>query len=118
MCLSGPGENALCSMYEPVLMSKKTFLRLDGKQQDVLLQAGTKSQQFFAANAKGLDDEMVKVFKDHKVEVITLTPAEYDAWIKVARESSYAEFDKEVPNGKKLRSEEHTSELQSPCNLV
>src|SRR5213596_534135 len=104
-CLTAPGDNALWFMYEPVLMSKKTFLRLDSKQQDALLQAGRKSQQFFAANAKGLDDEMVKVFKDHKVEVITLTPAEYDAWIKVARESSYAEFDKEVPNGKKLIEE-------------
>jgi heme/copper-type cytochrome/quinol oxidase subunit 2 len=45
---------------------------------------------------------MVKVFKDHKVEVVTLTPAEYDAWLKVAQKSSYAEFAKEVPNGKKL----------------
>src|SRR5438445_4256680 len=104
-CITAPGDNALWFMYEPVLMSKKAFSRLNRKQQDVLLQAGRKSQQYFAANAKGLDDEMVKVFKDHKVEVITLTPAEYDAWIKVARESSYAEFDKEVPNGKKLIEE-------------
>src|SRR6266705_2789276 len=104
-CLTAPGDNALWFMYEPVLMSKKTCLRLDRKQQDAMLQAGRKSQQYFAANAKGLDDEMVKVFRDHKVEVITLTPAEYDAGIKVARESSYAEFDKEVPNGKKLIEE-------------
>jgi hypothetical protein len=34
--------------------------------------------------------------------VVTLTPAEYDAWLKVAEKSSYAEFAKEVPNGKKL----------------
>ena len=45
---------------------------------------------------------MVKAFKDHKVEVVTLTPAEYDAWIKVAQQSSYAEFAKEVPDGKQL----------------
>jgi len=45
------------------------------------------------------------VFKDNKVEVVTLTPAEYDAWVKVAEKSSYAEFDKEVPNGKKLIEE-------------
>src|SRR5437899_11338641 len=54
-CLTAPGENALWFMYEPVLMSKKSFLRLDKKQQDVLLQAGGKSQEFFAKNAKGLD---------------------------------------------------------------
>jgi hypothetical protein len=33
---------------------------------------------------------------------VTLTRAEYDQWIKVARQSSYEEFAKEVPNGKKL----------------
>jgi TRAP-type C4-dicarboxylate transport system substrate-binding protein len=101
-CLTAPGDNALWFMYEPVLMSKKSFSRLDKKQQDVLIAAGTKSQAYFAKEAKALDDEMVRVFKDHKVEVVTLTPAEYDQWVKVARESSYAEFAKEVPDGQKL----------------
>jgi TRAP-type C4-dicarboxylate transport system substrate-binding protein len=104
-CLTAPGDNALWFMYEPVLMSKKSFTRLNKKQQDVLRQAGKKSEQFFAEKAKSLDDEMVKVFKDHKVEVITLTPQEYDQWLKVAEKSSYAEFAKEVPNGKKLIDE-------------
>jgi TRAP-type transport system periplasmic protein len=104
-CLTAPGDNALWFMYEPVLMSKKNFNRLNKKQQDVLLQAGKKSQDFFAQKAKGLDDEMVKIFKDHNVEVITLTPQEYDQWIGVARKSSYEEFAKEVPNGKKLIDE-------------
>ena len=45
---------------------------------------------------------MVKAFKANNVEVITLTPAEYEAWVKVAQQSSYAEFGKEVPDGKKL----------------
>src|SRR5712664_859059 len=89
-------------MYEQVLMSKKSFGRLDRKQQDVLIASGKKSQAYFAKEAKALDDEMVRVFKDHKVEVVTLTPAEYDQWVKIARESSYAEFAKEVPDGQKL----------------
>src|SRR5712692_354771 len=101
-CLTAPGENALWFMYEPVLMSKKSFDRLDRKQQGVLIAAGKKSQAYFAKEAKGLDDEMVKVFKANKVEVVTLTSAEYDQWVKVARESSYAEFAKEVPDGQKL----------------
>jgi len=104
-CLTAPGDNALWFMYEPVLMSKKTFSRLDKKQQDVLIAAGRKSQAYFAKEAKGLDDEMVKVFKEHKVEVVTLTPAEYDQWVKVAQQSSYAEFSKEVPDGKQLIDE-------------
>ena len=104
-CLTAPGDNALWFMYEPVLMSKKSFNRLNKKQQDVIRQAGKKSHDFFAQAAKKLDDDMVKVFKDHKVEVITLSPQEYDEWVKVAQKSSYAEFSKEVPNGKKLIDE-------------
>ena len=104
-CLTAPGDNALWFMYEPVLMSKKTFSRLTKPQQDALMKAGKKSQDYFAKEAKGLDDEMVKAFREHKVEVVTLTPAEYDQWLKVAQQSSYAEFAKEVPDGKKLIDE-------------
>ena len=101
-CLTAPGDNALWFMYEPVLMSKKSFDRLDKKQQDALLKAGKKAQDYFAGEAKALDDQMVKIFTDHKVQVITLTPSEYDAWVNVAKQSSYAEFAKEVPDGKQL----------------
>jgi TRAP-type C4-dicarboxylate transport system substrate-binding protein len=101
-CVTAPGQNALWFMYEPVLMSKKNFERLDKKQQDALMAAGKKAQAYFAKEAPGLDEAMVKAFKDHNVEVVTLTAAEYDAWLKVAKESSYAEFAKEVPDGKKL----------------
>ena len=101
-CLTAPGENALWFMYEPVVMSKKSFAKLNKKQQGVLLKAGKKAQEFFAKEAKGLDEKLVKTFKEHNVEVVTLTPAEYDAWLKVAQQSSYARFSKDVPDGKQL----------------
>ncbi|MBI2318762.1 MAG: TRAP transporter substrate-binding protein DctP [Betaproteobacteria bacterium] len=101
-CITAPGDNALWFMYEPVLMSKKSFGKLNKRQQDVLVKAGKKAQDYFAKETKGLDDAMVKAFREHKVEVVTMTPAEYDAWLKVARESSYAEFAKEVPDGRQL----------------
>jgi TRAP-type C4-dicarboxylate transport system substrate-binding protein len=101
-CITAPGENALWFMYEPVLMSKRSFTRLNKQQQDVLINAGRKSQDYFTNATKGLDDQMVDVFKKNNVEVATMTPAEYDAWLEVAEKSSYAEFAKEVPDGKKL----------------
>jgi TRAP-type C4-dicarboxylate transport system substrate-binding protein len=104
-CITAPGDNALWFMYEPVLISKKTFNRLDKKQQDALLAAGRKAQDYFQQHAKGLDDTMTKAFKEHNVEVVTLTPAEYDEWLKLAQQSSYAEFAKDVPDGKKLIDE-------------
>jgi TRAP-type C4-dicarboxylate transport system substrate-binding protein len=104
-CITAPGDNALWFMYEPVLMSKKAFGRLSKPQQEALMKAGKKAQDYFVAEAKKLDDAMVKTFRDHKVEVVTLTPAEYDAWLKIAQASSYAEFAKEVPDGKQLIDE-------------
>jgi len=104
-CITAPGDNALWFMYEPVLMSKKSFDKLDKKQQEVLLKAGKNAQDYFEKAAPGLDEEMVNTFKKNNVEVVTMSPAEYDAWFKVARESSYVEFAKEVPDGKKLIDE-------------
>jgi TRAP-type C4-dicarboxylate transport system substrate-binding protein len=101
-CITAPGDNALWFMYEPVLMSKRSFDRLNKQQQDVLLKAGKKSEEFFDGASKKLDDDMVATFKKNNVEVATMSPAEYDAWIKVAQESSYKQFSSEVPDGKKL----------------
>jgi TRAP-type transport system periplasmic protein len=104
-CITAPGDNALWFMYEPVLMSKKSFDKLNKQQQDVLMKAGKKSQDYFDKATKGLDDDMVNVFKKNNVEVVTLTPAEYDAWVKVAQDSSYKQFSSEVSDGKKLIDE-------------
>ena len=48
---------------------------------------------------------MEKAFKDNGVEVVTMKPEEYDAWIAVAKESSYKQFAEEVPGGQKLIDE-------------
>jgi TRAP-type C4-dicarboxylate transport system substrate-binding protein len=104
-CITAPGDNALWFMYEPVLMSKRSFGRLNSQQQEVLTKAGKKSEEFFNKATKGLDDDMVNVFKKNNVEVATLTTAEYDAWIKVAQDSSYKQFASEVSDGKKLIDE-------------
>src|SRR2546430_129076 len=104
-CLTAPGDNALWFMYEPVLMSKKSFNRLNKEQQDALIKGGKKAEDYFNKATKGLDDEMVATFKKNNVEVVTLTPAEYDAWVKIAQDSSYKQFAAEVPDGKKLIDE-------------
>jgi TRAP-type C4-dicarboxylate transport system substrate-binding protein len=67
-----------------------------------LLAAGKKAEAYFNKATKALDDKMVDIFKKNNVEVITLTPDEYNAWVEVAKQSSYAEFAKDVPDGKAL----------------
>jgi TRAP-type C4-dicarboxylate transport system substrate-binding protein len=104
-CLTAPGSNALWFMYEPVLMSKKSFDKLDKKQQQVLIQAGKKAQKYYEDKAESVDEATIKAYKEHGVEVKTLTDAQYDQWIDLAKKSSYVEFSKDVPDGKKLIDE-------------
>src|SRR3954454_17681390 len=104
-CITAPGDNALWFMYEPVLMSKKSFTRLDKKQQDAVLAAGKKAQKYYEDKANAVDEEAIKEFKEHKVDVVSLSDAEYEKWLEVAKQSSYAEFAKDVPDGKKLIDE-------------
>jgi TRAP-type C4-dicarboxylate transport system substrate-binding protein len=104
-CLTVPGQNALWFMYEPVLMSKKSFDRLTKEQQQVLLKAGKNAQAYYENKAESVDQATIKAYKDHGVEIKTLSDAEYNQWIDVAKKSSYAEFSKDVPDGKKLIDE-------------
>jgi TRAP-type C4-dicarboxylate transport system substrate-binding protein len=101
-CLTAPGTNALWFMYEPVLMSKKSFSRLSKRQQDVVLNAGKKAEAYYEAKADQVNAEAIKAFEDHKVKVVSLTDAQYNAWIEIAKKSAYAKFAKDVANGQKL----------------
>ena len=101
-CITAPGENALWFMYEPVLMSKKSYDKLSADQKKALMAAGKKSEDYFNAESRKLDDKMVETFKKNNVEVVTLTKEEYDAWIKIAQQSSYKVFASEVSDGQKL----------------
>ena len=104
-CLTAPGNNALWFMYEPVLMSKKSFDRLDKKQQQVLIEAGKKAQAYYEGKAEAVNEEAIKAFRDHGKKVVTLSDADYNAWLDLAKKSSYARFSQDVPNGKKLIDE-------------
>jgi TRAP-type transport system periplasmic protein len=104
-CLTAPGNNALWMMYEPVLMSKKNFAALTKEQQAAVLKAGKDAQAYYEAKAQAVDEEAIKAFKDHNVEVTTLDDAQFDAWLALAKKTSYAEYANNVPNGQKLLDE-------------
>jgi TRAP-type C4-dicarboxylate transport system substrate-binding protein len=101
-CLTAPGNNALWFMYEPVLMSKKSFEKLTKEQQAAIIKAGKDAQAYYEKKADEVNKEAIKAFEDHKVKVVSLSDEEYKAWLEVAKKSSYAKFAKDVPNGQKL----------------
>ncbi|MEO8080577.1 MAG: TRAP transporter substrate-binding protein DctP [Caldimonas sp.] len=101
-CVTAPGDNALWFMYEPVLISKRSWDKLNDAQKNALTAASKKAEAYFNAESKKLDDKMVETFKKHNVEVITLSDAEADAWRAVAQKTSYKQFSDKVPGGKEL----------------
>lgn len=101
-CITAPGDNAMWFMYEPVLISKRSWDKLNDAQKKALMAASQKAEDYFEAESKKLDDKFVETFKANKVEVVTMTDAEADAWRAVAQKTSYKNFAEKVPGGKEL----------------
>lgn len=101
-CFTAPGDNALWFMYEPLLMSKRTFDRLDENQQQALLKAAEKAEAYGYEQAAESDREAMEAFKNAGVEVVTMDNDQFQQWLKIAEETSYKSFAAEVPNGQEL----------------
>ena len=101
-CLTPPGDYALWFMYEPILMSKASFERLTPEQQQALLDAGQKAEDYFFDAAQGLDEELVETFEKAGVEVAAMDQDQFNAWLELAKGSSYKIFAEEVPGGDQL----------------
>ena len=104
-CLTPPGEYALWFMYEPILMSKAAFDKLTPDQQKALTDAGQKAEDYFFDEAKKLDTTLVETFEKAGVEIDDMTKDEFEAWLAIAKESSYKEYAKNVKDGQKIIDE-------------
>lgn len=101
-CVTAPGDNALWFMYEPVLISMKSWNKLNEAQKKALTAASKKAEDYFERESKGLDSKFVETYKANKVEVVTMNESEFDAWRAVAQKTSYKSFAEKVPGGKEL----------------
>ena len=101
-CITVPGLYTPWFMYEPILMSKKTFDRLNSLQQKVLLEAGKKAEEYFYNQSIQLDAKMEKTFRDKGVQIARLSQSDFNLWQKIAKETSYKLFSEKVPGGDKL----------------
>jgi TRAP-type C4-dicarboxylate transport system substrate-binding protein len=101
-CITAPGDNAMWFMYEPVLISKRSWDKLNDAQKKALTTASKKAEEYFNVESKKLDDEMVETFKKNNVKVVTMSSADAEAWRAVANKTSYKVFAEKVPGGKEL----------------
>jgi TRAP-type C4-dicarboxylate transport system substrate-binding protein len=101
-CITPPGKYALWFMYQPLLMSKKSFDKLNPKQKEAILAAGKKAEQYITKESAKLDSDMEKVFKEKGVQIHQMTEADFNAWIALAKKTSYKKFAEKVKGGDKL----------------
>jgi TRAP-type C4-dicarboxylate transport system substrate-binding protein len=101
-CLTAPGDNALWVMYEPILMSKKTFDSLTKAQQDLIMKSAKKAEEFAYEGAKKADVKLVETYKKAGVKVVTMTAEQAAAWRALADKTSYKSFAEGVKGGREL----------------
>ncbi len=101
-CLTAPGENALWFMYEPILMSKKSFNKLTPAQQLELMKAAGMAEQYASEAAKAADKKLADTFAKAGVKVVEMTAEQAAMWREVANGSSYKDFADNVKGGQEL----------------
>ena len=101
-CITPPGKFALWFMYQPVLMSQKSFDKLNEKQKEALVAAGKKAEQYMLKEAANLDTKMERIFKEKNVQIAYMTEADFKAWLQIAKATSYKKFAEKVKDGDKL----------------
>ena len=101
-CFTAPGETALWFMYEPVMISARTWERLNEAQREALRAAARSAETFFDAAAADQDAEAERLFAAAGVEVAHLSEEQLQAWRDIAANSSYEVFAADVDGGRAL----------------
>lgn len=101
-CFTPAGETALWFMYQPMLINKSAFESLTDAQQAAMLEGAKKAEAFYLEEAKKEDANAVRVYQEAGVEVKEMTPAEFNEWREIAKQTSYAQFVENYPEGQRF----------------
>ena len=101
-CATPPGKFGLWFMYEPILMSKKSFDALNSKQQKALMKAGKVAEKYMTAQVENLDKKFEDAYKAAGVKLVYMDAKDHAAWVEIAKKSSHKAFAEKVAGGDKL----------------
>jgi TRAP-type C4-dicarboxylate transport system substrate-binding protein len=97
-CYTPAGDYALWFMYQPLMMNKTTFDSLTPEQQTALTEAGKKAEAFYLEQAKLGDQIAADAFSGAGVELAQMTEEDFNAWLALAKTTSYPAFVEEMPD--------------------
>ena len=98
-CYTPAGDYALWFMYQPLIMNKTTFDNLTPEQQTALMDAGKKAEAFYLEQAKQGDQIATEAFEKAGVEIAQMNEEDFNAWLELAKTTSYPAFVEEMPDG-------------------
>lgn len=96
------GEYNLWMLMQPLLMSKKAWDALTPAQKKAFQEAADISDEFFLKLQREATDKMAETFSKAGAKVRQMTKAEYDAWVELAKKTSWVEYQQKAPRGKEL----------------
>lgn len=89
-------------MFEPLLMSKATYDKLTPDQQKIVMEVGRSLQKYALDACKADDQKVAEVYAKAGAKVSTMNEQQFLAWKKVAQQSAWKDFAKDVKDGQKL----------------
>ncbi|GAA5165419.1 TRAP transporter substrate-binding protein DctP [Ornithinimicrobium tianjinense] len=98
---TSPTTHTFWFMYEPLIISTKSFDKLCAEQQEALVQVGEDLQDYAYEASREDDTRVEKIFQDAGVEVVTMSDEDFEKWMPLAEEqwNAYAE---QVEGGQEL----------------
>lgn len=96
------GDYTLWWLLQPLVMSKAAWDKLTPAQKKIFEEAANKSDEFFAAGQREAVKRMEEAYVKAGAKVRSLSKAEFDAWIDLAKKTSWPEFSAKSADAKQL----------------
>lgn len=79
-------------MFEPLLISKEVFDKLDATQQGIIMKVGAELEKFATDAAMADDQAVAKAYQKAGGKAYDLNQAALDQWIAISRETAWKDF--------------------------
>lgn len=96
------GDYNLWMLLQPLVMSKQHWDKLTPAQQKIFEEAANKSDEFFLGLQREATDKMKEAYEKAGAKVRQMTKAEFDAWLELAKKTSWPDFAAKSPEAKEL----------------
>jgi len=85
--------NTYWFMFEPLLISKEIFEKLDSGQKKIIMQVGAELEKFATEEAQKDDDKVAAAYIKAGGKAYDLNQASLKKWVSIARETAWKDFE-------------------------